>query len=303
VESKIRGGKQMLRMLPRFEYFKPESFEEAIRILKEHYGKIRPLAGGTDLFIAMKEKGVTYEAVLDLKGIKDYDFIREANDNTEIGALASIRSIETSSIIKKKYLFLSQAAGKIGSVQVRNKATIGGNICNASPSAETAPSLIGLRAQVEIIGEKGIKVIPLEDFFIGPGQTVLTQSDLLRKIIVPPLPHNSAGVYFKHAPRRAMDIAQVGVGCILILDSDKKKCIDSRITLGAVAPIPLRAKRAEAVIIGKELTEKEIEEAGEVASQEAKPITDLRGSAEHRIEMVKVFVKRGLHEALSLIRS
>lgn len=292
-----------MRRLPRFEYFKPGSFEEAIKILKEHKGKIKPFAGGTDLLVGMKEKGVTYENVLDLKGIKGYDFIRENSGNVEIGALASIRSIELSALINQRFPFLSQAVAKLGSVQVRNRATIGGNICNAAPSAEAAPSLICLKAQAEIIGEKGTRVVSLDDFFTGPGQSVLNGAELVTKFIIPPLPANAAGAYFKHSPRRAMDIAVVGVGVVLTLDSAKKKCIESRIVLGAVAPVPLRAKRAEAVINGKEITEKEIQEAGEIASQEAKPITDVRGSAEYRVEMVKVFTKRGIREALRLIKS
>lgn len=292
-----------MRKLPKFNYFKPESFEEAIQLMKKYEGKIHPLAGGTDLFVAMKEKGATPENIIDLKGIKGYDFIRENNGQIEIGALASIRSIETSPLIKRKFPFLAEAAGKLGSVQIRNKATIGGNLCNAAPSAETAPSLICLNAMMEIMDENGVRVIPLEAFFTGPGQTVIDGCGLMTKIIIPPLPQNSAGIYFKHSPRRAMDLAVVGVGCVLTFGSDKKRCIDSRIALGAVAPIPLRAKRTEAVIKGKEIAEKEIEEAGEVASQEAKPITDVRGSAEYRTEMVKVFVKRGIRETLKRIRS
>lgn len=290
-----------MRRLPRFEYFRAESFEEAIEILKEQRGRIRPFAGGTDLLVAMKEKGVTFENVLDLKAIKGYDFIQETNGNIEIGALTNIRSMETSLLIKKKFPFLSEAAGKLGSVQVRNKATIGGNICTASPSAEMAPPLICLRAQVEIIGEKGRRVIPLEEFFVGPGQCVLNGTELVAKFIIRPLAENSGGVYLKHSPRRAMDIAVVSVGCVLTFDSNKKKCITSRIVLGAVAPIPLRAKSTEAVINGREITNKEIEEAGEMAKHEAKPITDVRGSAEYRAEMVKVFVRKGIREALRLI--
>ena len=292
-----------MRKLPKFDYFKMESFEEAIQLMKKYEGKIQPLAGGTDLFVAMKEKGATPENIIDLKGIKDYDFIRENNGQIEIGALASIRSIETSPLIKGKFPFLAEAAGKLGSVQIRNKATIGGNLCNAAPSAETAPSLICLSAMMELMDENGVRVIPLEAFFTGPGQTVIGGCGLMTKIIIPPLPQNSAGIYFKHSPRRAMDLAVVGVGCVLTFDSGKKRCIDSRIVLGAVAPIPLRVKRTEAVIKGKEITEKEIEEAGEVASQEAKPITDVRGSAEYRTEMVKVFVKRSIRETLKRIRS
>ena len=292
-----------MRRLPRFEYFRPDSFEAALRILSEHKGRIRPLAGGTDLLIAMKEKGLNLENILDLKGIEGYDSIQESEGQIEIGALASIRSIETSPLIREKFPFLSAAAGMIGSAQIRNKATLGGNLCNAAPSAETAPSLICLRAMAEIIDEKGMRVIPLEEFFVGPGQTVLNGAGLMRKILIPPLPPHSGGIYFKHSPRRAMDLAVVGVACLLILDSGKKRCTDARIVLGAVAPTPLRAKGAEALIKGKEITEKEIEEAGETASREAKPITDVRGSAEHRTEMVRLFAKRGISDILAMIKS
>jgi carbon-monoxide dehydrogenase medium subunit len=292
-----------LRRLPRFEYFKPDSFEAAVRILGEHKGRIRPLAGGTDLLIAMKEKGLTLENVLDLKGIKGFDSIQESKGQIEIGALATIRSIETSPLIRTKIPFLSVAAGMIGSVQIRHRATLGGNLCNASPSAETAPSLFCLAASAEIIDEKGVRVIPLEEFFVGPGQTVLNGSGLMRKILIPPLPPNSACIYFKHSPRRAMDLSVVGVACLLTFDSARRRCTDARIALGAVAPTPLRVKGAETLIRGKEITEKEIEEAADSASREAKPITDVRGSAEYRTDMVHWFVKKGIRDILARIKS
>lgn len=293
----------MFGKLPRFEYFKPGSFEEAIGILRKYEGKIRPLAGGTDLFIAMKEKGAAWENVLDLKGIPNYDFIREADGGIEIGALATIRSVETSPLIKEKIPFLADAAGKIGSIQIRNKATIGGNLCNAAPSADTAPALLCLGAEMEIVEESGVRRIPLEDFFMGPGKTILGDSSLLEKIIIPFPPPNSVGVYFKESPRRAMDLAVVGVSCLMTPDPAGKKCLHCRIALGAVAPTPMRAKKAEMLLAGREVTEKEIAAAGEVASQETRPISDVRGSAEFRREMVKVFVKKGVRELWSGPRS
>jgi carbon-monoxide dehydrogenase medium subunit len=284
----------VFRKLPKFEYFRPESFEEAVKILRKHEGQIRPLAGGTDLFIAMKEKGAAWENVLDLKGIPDSDFIREADGGIEIGALATIRSVETSPLIKEKIPLLAGAAGTIGSVQIRNKATLGGNLCNAAPSADMAPGLLCLGAMVEIMEDSGASRIALEDFFVGPGKTILRGSALLKKIIVPFGPPNSAGIYYKESPRRAMDLAVAGVSCLLTFDSAKKKCLDCRIALGAVAPTPMRAKKAELLLMGREVTEKEIAAAAEMASQEARPISDVRGSAEFRREMVKVFVRRGV---------
>ena len=293
----------MFRKLPKFEYFRPESFEEAMKILKMQAGKIQPLAGGTDLFIAMKEKGVTWENVLDLKGIPDYDFIREADGGIEIGALTTIRSVETSALIREKIPFLAAAAGKIGSVQIRNKATIGGNLCNAAPSADMAPALLTLGAVAEIFEESGVRKILLEDFFLGPGKTILRDSALLKRIIIPFLPLNSAGLYIKVTPRRAMDLAVVGVSCLITLDSGKKKCLTCRIALGAVAPTPMRAKRAENILIGQAMTDKEIAAAGEEASMQTSPISDVRGSAEFRREMVKVFVRKGLMELCRSIRA
>jgi CO/xanthine dehydrogenase FAD-binding subunit len=286
----------VFRKMPKFEYFRPGSFEEAIHMLREYRGQIRPLAGGTDLFIDMKVKGAAWKNVLDLKGIPDADFIRETDGRIEIGSLANLHSVEVSPLIKKKIPLLAAAAGTIGSVQIRNQGTIGGNLCNAAPSADTAPALLCLGAKAEIIDESGISEIPLETFFLGPGRTVLGGATLLKKIIIPFPPPNTAGVYFKESPRRAMDLAVAGISCLLTLDVTRKKCIDCRIALGAVAPTPMRAKKAESVLVGKGITQKIVAAAGETASQETSPISDVRGSAEFRREMVRVFVKKGLGE-------
>lgn len=292
-----------MRKLPKFDYFKAESFEEGLRILKKFEGRIQPFAGGTDVFVAMKSKGKILENVLDLKGIRDCDFIKEIDGRIEIGALTTIRSIEASPLIKGKMPFLADAAQKIGSVQVRNRGTIGGNLSNASPSADLVPPLICLKAMLEIVGENGLRRIPVEDYFLGPGVTIISnRCAILRKIIIPLLPENSAGVYFKHSPRKTMDLAIVGVGCVLFLDPERKKCMDSRIALGAVAPIPMRLKMAEAILKDKEISGKEIEEVALVASDVAKPINDIRGSAEYRNAMVKFYVRKCLVEVLKLIK-
>lgn len=293
----------MYRKLPKFEYHRPRSFEEAIAALIKHRGKIRPLAGGTDLFIAMKERGAVWEHVLDLKGIPDYDFIRETNGFIEIGAMTTIRSVEASPLLRERIPLLASAATVLGSIQVRNKATLGGNLCNAAPSADTAPALLCLGASVEVSGESGEKVVPLENFFFGPGKTMLDETMLMKKIIVPLMPPMSAGVYFKESPRKAMDIAVAGISCFITLDSAKEKCLDCRIALGAVAPIPMRAKNAENKLINSQITEEEVNLAAELAANESKPIDDVRGSAGFRREMVNVYVKKGLRTLVAQIRS
>ncbi len=295
-EPENRGENFVLRKLPKFAYFRPESFSEALTLLDRHRGKIRPYAGGTDLFIAMKEKGAAWENVVDLKAIPEADFIRRADGCIEIGALAKVRAVETSPLIRKEIPFLAAAAGTIGSVQVRNRATIGGNLCNAAPSADLAPALLCLGAKGEIIDPSGSKEIPLEEFFLGPGKTVLGESALLKKIVVPLLPPNSAGIYYKESPRRAMDLAVAGIACLLTLDESRKKCSACRIALGAVAPTPIRARKAEETLSGGIMTEQGIAAAAEAAAAETRPISDVRGTAGFRREMVRVFVKRGLTE-------
>lgn len=286
----------------RFEYLEAGTVEEAVSLLDRYGGEARAIAGGTDLVVQLRYRECAPKYLVDLKTIPGLDHIVEDGEGLRLGALATIRSVETSPLIKERYSILAQAAHLLGSVQVRNLATVGGNLCHAAPSAETAAPLLALGARARIAGPSGERLVPLEDFFAGPGQTCLKPGEILVELQVPSPTPRSAGVYLKHSIRKAMDIAFVGTGVVVELADGDGVCKDIRIALGAVAPTPMRAVKAEAHLRGKVLEEGVLREAGEIASQECSPISDIRCSAEHRREIVKVFVRRAALQAAELVR-
>ena len=284
----------------RFEYLTPKTLEEAISLLSRYNGQSKVIAGGTDLVVQMRDRLIKPEKVIDITGIEELGYI-DVDDKKGllIGALTPIRDLEKSAELRRSYPIISQAASQLGSVAIRTMGTIGGNLCNASPSAETAPALIVLSAKARIVGPSGERVVPLEDFFVGPGSTVLEAGELLVEIQVPaPLPH-TRGIYLKHAIRGSIDLAIIGVAVALTLETKSKVCQDIKIALGAVAPTPIRARKAEEILIGNTINEGLIDRSSLSASDEARPISDARASAEYRKEMVKVFTGRAIREAMS----
>ncbi len=280
--------------LPRFEYLAPQTVAEACSLLSKYGKAAKVMAGGTDLLVRMKEKELTPQYLVGLKGITGLDYIEyDEAGGLRIGALTSNDSIAGSVVIRERFGLLSEAAAKIGTPQIRNLGTIGGNLGNAAPSADTAPPLIALGASVKLVSSKSERTVPLEEFFTGPGETVLQTNELLTEIQVPKQVPGTRGAYLKLFPRGAVDIAAVGVAVLLILSKDGI-CNDARIVLGAVAPTPMRATRAEAVIRGKQGKNGVIEEVAETAAEEARPISDVRCSADYRREMVKVLTRRAL---------
>ena len=280
------------------EIFQPSSVKEASAIVKEKGPGGRFLAGGTDLVIAVKEKGLMPSYVVDLKRIPGLSGIREERDGSlTIGALTTMREVETSPIIRKRYPFLAQSAAEVGSVQIQNRATIGGNMANATPSADVAPSLLVLDAKAKIAGLNGERVIELEQFFRGPGQTVMSPEEILTAILIPASTPGLVGEYIKFSPREMMDLAYIGVAVALVLNGKQKRCEKARVALGAVSPTPMRARRAEALLERQIMTEELAEQAGAEASRECKPISDVRSSADYRREMVRVNTKRALLNA------
>jgi CO/xanthine dehydrogenase FAD-binding subunit len=279
------------------EIFQPTTLEEAGAIVKDKGPGGRFLAGGTDLLIAVKEKGFSPSYVVDLKRIPGLAGISEASDGSvTIGALTTMREVEISPIVLKKYPFLAQSAAEVGSIQIRNRATIGGNMANATPSADVAPALLALDAQVKIAGSNGERTIDLEQLFQGPGKTSMAPEEILTTIIIPPVSPALVGEYIKFSPREMMDLAYIGVAVALTLNGGNK-CQKVRIALGAVSPTPMRARRAEALLENQILTEALAEKAGAEAAAESKPISDVRSSAEYRREMVRVNTKRALLNA------
>lgn len=287
------------RRLPRMGYIQPKTLKEALSLLSQKKkGKAVVFAGGTDLLPKLKRREVKApEILVDLKGIPNLDYIQyDAKNGLRFGPLTTISAIESSPIIQDRFRVLAQAASSMASPQVRNKGTIIGNICNAVPSADSAPALLTLGAKLKLVSSKGKRTVKIDDFFKGPNETVLSDGEILREIQVPPLPANSKGVYLKLSPRRAMDLAIVGVAVVVI--SEDGVCKDIRVALGAVSPTPIRVKKAEDILRGQKFGEEIIERVALISSEEARPIDDHRASADYRKDMVKVLVSRAIKEAI-----
>jgi CO/xanthine dehydrogenase FAD-binding subunit len=288
------------RRLPRVEYVQPKTIGEILVLRAQYAGKGALLAGGTDLMPKLKRREIEAPGyVIDLKGIPDLAYISNAEgDGLRIGALATLRAIETSALIQTTYNILSQTASSMASVQIRNRGTVAGNLCNGVPSADTAPPLLALDATVKLMSQKGERIVPLNDFFIGPNKTVLSDDELLVEIQVPRVLPHSRGVYLKLTQRSAMELAVVGVA--VMVSARDGACEDIKIALGAVAPTPIKAKRAEAVLRGQRFSEELIEHTARTAAEESRPIDDHRASREYRRDMVKVLVERALIQTISL---
>ena len=288
-----------------FEYFEPETVADVCSLLARHGSACKILAGGTDLLVRMKQGTIVPKCVVNIKRIPGLDGIeKDQNGKLRIGALTSIRTLERSFTTDERLNAISQAAFLLGSPQVRAIATVGGNLCNAAPSADMAPPLIALGATVEIAGSKGNRVLSLDDFFTGPGSTALSNSEMLTHVTVAQPPSHSGVSYEKIGRIKLVDLAVVGAAAWVCLGQEQgdSLCESVRIVLGAVAPTPIRAKRAEAILTGKNVDDALIEEASQAASEEAKPISDVRGSENYRRKMVKVLTARALRNALDKAR-
>jgi aerobic carbon-monoxide dehydrogenase medium subunit len=285
----------------RFEYHEPRTLEDAVALLGRYNGAASVLAGGTDLLVEIKEQLRRPDHVVNIKKIPGIDaFSFDERSGLRIGALVTARTLETSPLVLDQYPGLAQAARELGSIQIRNRATLVGNVCRASPSADTLPPLIADRAVTRIYGPRGARTVPLEQFFTGPGRTVLAADELLTEIIIPaPAPHTGK-VYIKHGRRKAMELATVGVAVALTMQRDM--CKDISIVLGAVAPTPIRAASAEAALRGAKLDDERMRDAARAARAQARPISNVRASAEYRAEMVEVLTRRALEQARELAR-
>lgn len=284
-----------------FGYFEPGTISEACSLLSRYGSSCKILAGGTDLLVRMKQGTLAPKYVVNIKKIPGLDTIGTGtNGELRIGALTLIHALERTLATDERFDAIGQAAFLLGSPQIRNVATVGGNLCNAAPSADMAPPLIALRATVEIAGAKGSRALPLEDFFAGPGSTVLNSSEMLTQISVPKPAPNSGVSYKKIGRIKLVDLAVVGVAARVCLNQDQgdSLCESVRIVLGAVAPTPMRAKRAEAILTGKTIDDALIEKVSQTSSEEAKPISDVRGSDKYRRQMVKVLTARAIRNAL-----
>ena len=301
--------------MKKFEYLKPKTVDEAIALLKRHGEKATLIAGGTDVMVMVKQKRMTPEALVSLREVPGLDSIHY-NGMLRLGPMVTHRAIEKSELIRKEFSALSDAVDSLGSIQIRNVATIGGNICTAAPSADTACPFLVLDAQLKVKGSQSERMIPLSQFFSGPGRTALSHDEVLTEIQIPKLLPNTGSAYWKHQRRLALDLPILGVAVLISLDKatvtcsdflctaspisavlhrleeDELVCKEIRIALGVAAPTPMRAIKAENLLRGKKITDELLEEVSEAAAKEAQPRDSIRGEAWYRRDMVKVLVKR-----------
>lgn len=294
-----QGEERKNMVLPELEYIKPSSIEEACRILAEKGPAARPMAGATDLIPPMKDHAIKPEpeVLVDLKGLKELKYLTfDENEGLKIGALTTLREIETSELVKEKNPAVAYAAKVVASTQIRYKGTLVGNICNASPSMDSAPNLLAQDAVIEIQGVDGKRTVPASEFFKGVKKTCLESGEIVTGVTIPALKENEKAAYIKHAVRKAMDLAIIGVAVKLTMDGNV--CRDAKIALGAVATTPVRAPKAEDLLKGKEITDELLEEVAQAAMDSCSPISDIRASKEYRKAMIGVFTKRAIRQAL-----
>jgi len=283
----------MIRKLRKFEYLKPKTISEVVSLLRDYQEKASLLAGGTDLLVFMKLGTKNPKYVIDLKGISSLNFISwSIRDGLKIGNLTTLQSIIGHSLIQKHHPILEQAAKALGHPQIRNRATIAGNICTASPSGDMSPSLLALGARVKVANTSGERIIPIRDIFAGSFETVLAPADVLIEIQIPSLPLLSGGSYCWQPKITAVDETLVGAAAVVIL-TEGKTLKEVRIGMGSVAPTPIRALRAEEFMKGKTIGDHLFKEAAAIAASESRP----RTRADYRREITKLLVEQALKEA------
>lgn len=282
--------------MKQFCYLQPASLEEALELLVKYRSeRLRVIAGGTDLLTALRAGALTIDYLLDLAGL-GLDAIVEIDGEVRIGALATFKSLLQNKLIQAKLPVLIAAAERIGAVQTRNLATIGGNLCSAVPSLDSAPSLMVLGARLRLITRGAERLVPVEKFFLGPRRTVLQPGEILAEIIVPVPGKDFGASFLKFGRRKALTLAVVNVAAGLRLKAEQE-IVEARVVLGAVAPTPIRARKAEAKLLGQKASPELFMQAAAVAAGETAPISDLRASAAYRLHLSEVLVKRALNSA------
>jgi carbon-monoxide dehydrogenase medium subunit len=296
-----RRGKNLMGP---FEYFEPETVEEALSLLRKYADRAKVSAGGTNLVVQLRKRLLNPQCVISIGGIRELDYHRFGDEkDLRIGCLTTIRTIERSPELQRHYKMLSEVASQMSSVAVRNVATIGGNLCNALPLADMAPMLIALSAKAKLVSIDGERIVPLENFFTGPGKTVLRADELMVEIqIIPPL-SQTAGAYLKYTTRGGEELAVVGVAAVATCGSRDGGCSDVRIVLGTVVPAPMRAKEAEAILKGKRIDDELIGKAARIAVDESRPRDSIRGSGDYRREMVRILTRDALRQAFERAQS
>ena len=283
--------------LPEFEYIKPASISEASQFLAEHEGDAKPFSGGTDSFVRLRDGVLKLKYMVDVKGLPgSHDLTFDPQKGLTIGSGVTMNQVSANKDVITRYPCLAEAAGSVASYQLRNRATVIGNICNASPAGDTIGSCIALDGVLNVHGLAGLRQIPLSNFFLSPGKTVLKPGDLVVSINLPVPPDASTGVYKKLGRNTIGDLSIVGVTALGYPSSESASGFRFRIALASVAPVPFEAFKAEAVLAQKKITDDVISEAARVAMDSVTPIDDVRGSARYRKYMVRNLTREALTE-------
>jgi len=293
-----------MRIRP-FDFKVADSLEDALLQLDQTGPDARLIAGGTDLVLNLKKKTAQPKVIISLHTLKDLEYVKKKNGTIHIGTMAKHADLATHPILEKHLSILCQAVGLIGSWQIRNAGTIGGNICNASPAADSSPPLLALDAEVVILSLKGEKIIPVSSFFSGPGQTVMKPNEILKEIRIKIPVNPSAGCYLKLRRRKAVDISLAGVAFQAETDASGQIIEKAAIALGGVAPTPIRVPDAEACLKGISVDDafNKIEMCAKASVHAAKPIDDLRASADYKRTIVNVFVQRCAQHVLTQLKN
>jgi CO/xanthine dehydrogenase FAD-binding subunit len=282
-------------------YEAPETLQAAVALLTGATGVARILAGGTDVIVQMETDLIEPALLVDIKKIKEMRQIATENGGFRVGAAVPGMEIVNHAAFCKTWPGVVDGVKLIGSIQIKGRASIGGNLCNGSPAADSVPALIAAGALARIIGPNGMREVPVESIPVGPGKISLTKGEIVVSFLLPPRPPHSADAYQRFTPRTEMDIAVVGVGINLTLDNDGM-CTAARVALGAVAPTVLLVKDAADALIGTRLDDTALERLAKAARAACQPIDDKRGTKEYRIKVAGVLAKRTAQEALERAR-
>jgi CO/xanthine dehydrogenase FAD-binding subunit len=285
------------------DYAAPRSIAEAVGLLAEKGDRARVLAGGTDIIVQVREHRRDVDLLVDVKRIPEVNDLQfDPKLGLLVGSAVPCYRLAEQRNIAAVYPGLIDGAALIGGVQIQSRATLGGNLCNASPAADSVPALIALEAVCDIAGPGGTREVPVDKFCTAPGRTVLGRGEMLVRLRLPPPKPHSGAAYLRFIPRNEMDIAVVGAGVALTLDAAGSRCTAARIALAAVAPTPLFVPDAGAALVDGDLNDALIDKAAQAARAAARPITDMRADADYRRHLVGVLVKRALHRAIERAR-
>jgi CO/xanthine dehydrogenase FAD-binding subunit len=286
--------------LKAFDYAAPRTVAEAVALLAEKGDRARVLAGGTDIIVQVREGRREVDLLVDVKAIPEANELSyDARRGLRLGAAVPCYRIYEHKEIARIYPGLTDAVSLVGGIQIQSRASVGGNLCNASPAADTIPPLIAYEAVCVIAGPNGTREVPVEKFCVGPGKTVLGKGEFLLSLhMLSPRPRSGAH-YQRFIPRNEMDIAVVGVGASVTLDESRQRCLAARVALAAVAPTPLLVSEAGDALVDEPLSDKQIDRAAKVAQAAARPISDMRGDADYRRHLVGVLTKRVLQGAIA----